>query len=71
MMTYAEQIEVLQQEFKILSEQLNAAKKNDVDVADLNEKRSAIFDEITRLSRLHYEEVYNTIDNDEDDNYDY
>jgi predicted nucleic acid-binding Zn-ribbon protein len=71
MMTYEEQIEALQREFKILTEQLNAAKKNEADVADLNEKRLAIFDEITRLSRLHYEEVYNTVDNDEDDSYDY
>lgn len=66
-MTYKARIEAMEKSFDNLTKQLHEAKEkgNHDTYADLNKKRLDVYDELSRLRRLQWEEMHDKFDLDD------
>lgn len=69
MTDYDTEIYRLQKEFETLTAKANALEKNGENSFEIHRKRSAIYDELTRLNRLRFEELHETTGYDDDYGY--
>jgi hypothetical protein len=69
MTDYDTEICLLQKEFDSLTAQANAAEQAGENSLEIHVQRGAVYEELTRLNRLKFEELHETIGHDDD--YDY
>lgn len=69
MTDYDTEIYLLQKEFDSLTAQANAAEKAEENSLEIHVQRGAVYEELTRLNRLKFEELHETTGHDDD--YDY
>jgi len=68
MTDYDTEIYLLQKEFDSLTAQANAAEKAEENSLEIHVQRGAVYEELTRLNRLKFEELHETTGHDD---YDY
>lgn len=69
MTDYDTEIYHLQKEFESLTSTAAALEKNGENSLEVHKKRGAVYEEITRLSRLKFEELHDTVGYDDDYEY--
>jgi hypothetical protein len=69
MTNYDEDIYRLQKEFDSLTALANAMEQSGEDTLSVNLKRGEVYEELTRLNRLKFEELHESTEYDDD--YDY
>ena len=69
MTDYDTEICLLQKEFDSLTAQATAAEQAGENSLEIHVQRGAVYEELTRLNRLKFEELHETIGHD--DGYDY
>ena len=69
MTDYDTEIYLLQKEFDSLTAQANAEEKAGENSLEIHVQRGAVYEELTRLNRLKFEELHETTGHDDD--YDY